>query len=119
MFNGRELYIDEENLSDEDREKRDKYGLCAYDMESWTAGTKKGSRIRVGVSAQEVQQALEEVYGDSSYGNLVNDNLYDFDPDEIPDDVESQLAVNYDGFIPFIIKAIQEIDARVTALEEA
>lgn len=117
VFNQRENYIDEENLTDEDREKLSKYGMCSYDTEAYASGTKKGTRIRGGVSAQEVQSALESVYGDNSYTDLVNDNLYDFDADEIPDDVESKLAVNYSGFIPYLIKAIQEIDERVSSLE--
>lgn len=119
VFNHRELYIDEENLSDEEREKKQKYGLCAYDREAHALGTKKGSRIRVGVSAQNTQKALTEVYGDSGYANLINDNLFDYDPDEIPEGVESQLSANYEGFIPFLIKAIQELDARLQTLEAA
>ena len=31
--------------------------------------------------------------------------------------VESELAVNYEGFIPFLIKAVQELDGRICALE--
>ena len=111
------MYIDEDNLSDEDREKKAKYGLCAYDKEAHAKGTKKGSRIRIGVLAQDLQVALQEVYGDSSYANLVNDNLFDYDPDTIPEDVESQLAVNYEGLIPFLVKAVQELAARVETLE--
>ena len=119
VFNHRELYIDEENLSDEEREKKQKYGLCTYDKEAHALGTKKGNRIRVGVSAQNTQKALSEVYGDSGYANLINDNLFDYDPDEIPEGVESQLSANYEGFIPFLIKAIQELDTRLQILESA
>lgn len=115
VWNGRERYIDEESLSDEDKEKRRKYGLCTYDKEAHAKGTKKGSRIRVGILAQEVQAALADVYGSSSYANLVNDNLFDYD--DVPDDVESRLAVNYEGFIPFLIKAVQELDTRLKNLE--
>lgn len=117
VFNGRGMYIDEENLSEEDKEKKRKFGLCAYDKASHAAGTKKGERKRIGVSAQGVQRALEETFGTASYANLVNDNLFDFTPSEIPNDVESQLAVNYEGFIPFLIKAVQELDGRICALE--
>lgn len=117
VFNGRKLYIDNENLSDEEREKLNTYGMCDYDKEAHAQGTKKGSRMRVGVSAQNIQQALIDVFGDSGYANLVNDNLFDYNPDDIPDGVESQLAVNYEGFIPFLIKAVQELDARVKELE--
>lgn len=117
VFNSRELYIDNENLSDEEKEKKDKYGMCAYDKEAHAQGTKKGTRIRVGVSAQNTQKALREVYGDSSYANIVNDNLFDCDPDTIPEGVENKLSISYESFIPFLIKAVQELDARVVELE--
>ena len=117
VFNGRELYIDEETLSKEEKEKKSKYGLCAYDKEAHEKGTKKGSRMRIGVSAQEVQKALKEVFGDSGYANLVNDNLFDLDRSKIPDGVENQLSVNYEGFIPFLIKAVNEMCVRLERLE--
>lgn len=118
VFNGRELYIDDESkLSDSDKEKKMKYGLCAYDKAAHSSGTKKGKRRRIGVLAQEVQQALESTFGNSSYANLVNNNLFDFNEEDVPEDVESQLAVNYEGFIPFLIKAVQELDERIGALE--
>lgn len=109
VLNHRELYIDDKNLSEEEREKKEKFGLCEYDRKAHTNGTKKGTRIRAGVSAQEVQAALKEVYGDSSYANLINDNLFDLNPNDIPDNVENQLTANYTGFIPFLIKAVQEL----------
>lgn len=117
VWNGRTAYIDEENLTDEDRKNRAKYGMCTYDKDAHAAGTKKGTRVRVGVAAQEIQAALQKVYGDSSYANLVNDNFFDLDPADIPDGVENQLSVNYEGFIPFLIRAIQELDARLKELE--
>ncbi len=117
VFNGRELYIDEDNLSDEERSKKEKYGLCAYDRMEHGKGTKKGSRTRVGVSAQNVQHALKTIYGNESFANLVNNNLFDFDPNEIPEGVESQLAVNYEGFIPFLIKAVQELAEKIEQLQ--
>lgn len=117
VFNGRKLYIDEENLPEEEKDKLHTYGMCEYDREAHAQGTKKGSRMRVGVSAQNIQQALIDVFGDSGYANLVNDNLFDYDPDEIPEGVESQLAVNYEGFIPFLIKAVQELSTKVKELE--
>lgn len=117
VLNEREKYIDDyEKLSDEDKEKKDKYGICSYNKEEYKLGTKKGSRKRVGVIAQQVQQALKEVYGDSSYANIIDDSLFDID-EEIPDDIESKLSANYSAFIPFLIKAIQELDERLSKLE--
>lgn len=98
-------------MTDEDRENLKKYGFCRYDKEAHAAGTKKGSRRRAGVIAQETQQALRDVYGDDSYANLVNDNLHDLE--DVPDGIESTLAMNYEGFIPFLIEAVQELDARI------
>lgn len=114
VYNQRELYRPQE-LTEEDRENISKYGFCRYDTEAHAAGEKKGTRRRAGVIAQETQKAMQEVYGDSSYANLVNDNLYDFE--NVPDDIESTLAMNYSGFVPFLIKAVQELDSRITALE--
>lgn len=117
LSNQRILYIDNENLSEEDEENKSKYGICNYDREAHISGTKKGSRQRVGVKAQQVQEALESVFGSSSYANLVNDNLFDYDKNEIPEGIESQLSVNYEGFIPFLIKGIQELTTRIEFLE--
>lgn len=115
--NPRVAYIDKENLSDEDLENYRKYGMCAYDEDAYAAGEKKGERVRVGVSAQEVQEALESVYGSADYANMVNDSLHDYDEGEIPDGVESRLSVDYSAFVPFLIKAVQELSARVEELE--
>lgn len=115
--NPRAAYIDTENLSETDAENRRKFGLCEYDREAHAAGEKKGARRRVGVSAQQVQEALEEVYGSSDYANIVNDNLYDVAPEEIPNGVENQLTVSYEEFVPFLIKAVQELSSRVKELE--
>lgn len=40
VFNSRELYIDEEHLSEEERRNKEKYGLCSYDREEHAKGTK-------------------------------------------------------------------------------
>ncbi len=117
VYNNRELYIPE-NLPEEEQQKRMQFGLCEYDRESHAAGTKKKQRIRIGVSAQGVQKALDEVFHDLGYADLVNDNFFDCSPDEIPEGVENQLGVNYEKFIPFLIKGIQEIDKRLTQIEE-
>ena len=117
VYNNRELYIPE-TLSDEERQKKDKFGLCEYDKEAHAAGTKKKQRVRIGVLAQDTQKALKEVFHDLGYADLVNDNFFDYSSNEIPEGVENQLGVNYEKFIPFLIKGIQEIDKRLTQLEE-
>lgn len=108
-----EYMSDREGRTEENEKKYQKYGLGDYDKEAHAAGTKKGERKRAGVSAQGVIEALVDSYGSSDYADLVNDNLHDVRmEEEIPDDVESQLTVNYTGFIPFLIKGEQELDAR-------
>ena len=116
--NSRDMYFpDWGNMTEQDRENMMKFGFCSYDKEAWAAGTKKGDRIRVGVSAQAVQAAMEEVYGDVSYGNIVDDNLHDYAPEDIPEGVENQLAVNYSNFIPFLIKGVQELNKKIEELK--
>lgn len=115
--NHRSLYIADE-LTEEEQKLKAKYGLCDYDHEAHARGTKKGSRARVGVRAQQIQEALKEVYGDDSYANLVNDNFYDYTDEEKADiPVENQLGVTYENFIPFLIKAVQELSQEVKELK--
>jgi len=102
-------------LTEEDHENLAKYGYCRYDVEAHKAGSLKGTRRRVGLLAQATQKALAEVYGTSDYANIVNDNLHDFK--DVPEGIESTLAMNYEALIPFLIKAFQELEARVTAQE--
>ena len=106
------------NLSAEEREKREKYFLGTYDKEAWAAGTKKSDIVKLGVTAQDVLQALEDVYGDSKLFPLVYDALEDYTDEELPEDVERQYSLDYIQLIPFLIKSIQEMDARIKVLEE-
>jgi len=131
VYNQRELYrpkepeLDENGepiledgvdyLTEEDHENLRKYGYCRYDVEAHKAGGLKGARRRVGLLAQATQKALAEVYGTSDYANIVNDNLHDFK--NVPEGIQSTLAMNYEALIPFIIKAFQELEARVTVQE--
>lgn len=92
--NPRLKYIpDEEDMTEEDQELMSKFGLCSYNKEEHAAGLKKGERKRVGLSAQEIVQALTEVYGSSDYANIVSDNFHDIPKNEIPEGVENQLTV--------------------------
>lgn len=91
------------------------YGFTPYDKEEHAKGTKKGERRRSGVSAQNVREAMIKIYGTDNYANLINDDMYD--RENVPPEVESHLGVQYERFVPFLIKAIQELDARVKELE--
>lgn len=116
--NDRELYNKpEEELSDAEQDAAQKYGFTPYDKQAHAEGTLKRERRRVGVSAQAVRQALIDTFGTADGADLVNDNLHDFDPAEIPEWVESHLGVTYEKFIPFLIRAVQELDTRIKALE--
>lgn len=96
------------------------YGLGPYDKAAHAAGTKKGSRRRAGLSAQDVQQKMQEVFG-ADAANLVCDSLYDRRQagEAIPEGVESQLEVSYLSFVPFLISAMRAQQARITVLEAA
>lgn len=92
-----------------------------YNKAAHTAGTKKGERVRIGLSAQEILQALYDVYGDNSYVNIVDDNLHDLTAEEraaLPSDMENKLTVTYENLIPFLIKSIQELSSRTDRLEK-
>ncbi len=108
------------------KKKRQKLGIYDYDKEEYKKGTKKGSRGRVGVLAQQVQQALVDVYNDDNYADLITDSLYDINSDEIEEGMENTLGVNYQSFIPFLIDGVnilsnqnKELIKRIETLENA
>jgi hypothetical protein len=117
--NEREKYIDKDALTDEQKAQLDEYGMTAYNATAHDAGEKKGSRLRFGVLAQQVQDCLKTVYGDEYYGDIVNDNLYDLEQSgaQIPDGVETKLTVAYTAFVPLLIGAVKELDGRIAAIE--
>ena len=112
VSNDRVNYISE---SDKKGETYRKYGMCEYDRVSHVAGTKKGERRRCGLLAQEVVEAMQEVYGTDNYANIVNDNFHDLQ--EKPSDVENKYTLAYANLIPFLIGAIKELNARIKELE--
>ena len=116
--NDRHKYLPErEEMSEDAQAAMDKYGLpTCYDHDAYQEGTKKGERKRVGLSAQEIQQALVDTYGSVEFANIVNDNFFDLE--EQPTEAESQLSVAYQNLIPFLIKAVQELHTRIETLEE-
>jgi hypothetical protein len=72
----------------------------------------QSDKLSFGVIAQEIQQILPnlvEEHGDQS-SNANADQIG-------PRPLQSRFSVNYDGMIPVLIAAVQEIDARLTALE--
>ncbi len=110
-------YTEEEHAGA--KELHRKYGLAPYDKEAHAAGTKKGSRRRAGLSAQDVQAKMEQVFG-GEIANLVCDSLHDLRAagETIPEGVESQLHVGYTALVPFLVSALRAQQKRIAALEE-
>ena len=106
-----------EVLSEINQENLDKYGLCEYNRAAHAAGLLKGERKRVGLKAQNIQKALENVYGTADYANIVNDNFHDL-TEPPPEGVESQLSVAYDIIIPFLIDAVQSLSKDIEELKQ-
>lgn len=116
VFNDRQKYIPErEDFTEQDKENLAKYAFVNYDKEAWKQGTKKGTRRRVGVSAQNLLEQLDKYYHSDNYANIVDDNFHDFTDEEravIPEGIENQLTVAYANLIPFLIKSIQLLSAK-------
>lgn len=68
-----------------------------------------GDRTHYGLIAQEVKQAVDEA-GVSDFGGWVISDV---------NDPDGQQALRYEEFVSPLIKAVQELSARVKALEEA
>jgi len=118
VFNGRDLYnVPDEELSEEELEIRNKYGIYKYDKDNHDKGSKKGKRRRAGLEAQKVIEALKDVYGDSDYANIVNDNLHD-ETGDLPEGVENRYSMSYETLVPFLISAVQELSNKVEELKE-
>lgn len=111
---GEETYDD----SDENTKLYLQYGMCEYDRESHARGDKKGRRGRIGVKAQQVQQALLDIFGSDNYANLVNDDYYDLREEGNEPPVENHLSVSYERFVPFLIAAIQAQQKQIDELKE-
>jgi len=113
VSNPREEYIREE---DKKSDTFRKYGMCNYDKEAHANGTLKGSRRRIGLLAQETQQAMVDIYGTDNYANIVNDNFYDLA--KKPSDVENKLTLAYSNLVPFLIGAIKEQQEQIEQLKQ-
>jgi len=118
VSNERENYISEEQK--ETDTYKDYLMVEDYDRVSHSQGTKKGSRRRVGLSAQEVRGKLIEHYGSDNYANVVNDNFVEFEERklDIPQGLENKLTMSYETLVPFLIKAIQEQQELIEELKK-
>jgi len=95
--------------------KKELYGLGDYDKEAHARGEKKGTRKRVGFSAQQIEQLVQNIFGTDNYADLVYDNFYDLS--EKPTDAESQKTVAYEKLIPFLVAAMQEQQRQIDELK--
>ena len=94
--------------------KRSKYGDKSadnYDLNAQTPdGTHKEDWLDIGFKAQEVE-VLEKAAG---YKIADKTNL----TTSLTDDGK-QYGIKYNKFVPILVKAVQELSAKVKALEEA
>ena len=81
-------------------------GDTIFDQEGYNSGTKKAHRRFAGLLAQDAYDAMIETYNDDNYADLIDWSGYDH-PEEIEKN-EDQYSIQYERYIPFLIKAIQE-----------
>ena len=121
-------YTEEEisNFSEEKAEEyskylidKEKYGLDIpfYNKEEHLKGTKKRDRSKIGFIAQDVEKLCNEEFGSDNYVNLINRMSYnDEDGNKRPEDYD-RIYMNYEGFIPLLVKAFQEQNEYIKGLE--
>lgn len=86
--------------------------LLNYDKELHNKGANANTHFSYGVSAQEVAQALEKIYGSKDYGQIV------FQQEESNfETIEDSYTINLVNFIPFLIGAINEQQQLIKNLE--
>lgn len=126
-WNQREMY-----RNDGTHDETIKHSAQPYDKAAHEKGAKKAPSPSVGFLAQEVEETLTQTFGDGQYAGIVGnshrppDNLSQEERDKFAAEVkeeqerglEPELSLAPDNFIPWIVRAIQELDNRVTILEE-
>ena len=92
---------------------------------NWKDGFKGGIKNRAGFIAQEVKAVFPEAVSgtDGATKNKVTDAVYDKDRNIVePQKIETvidPMMVSQGSFIPILMKAIQQLSDKVTALENA
>ncbi len=105
---------EEQKAHNELVDKYKMYPLLNYNRNEHSRGTRKGSRKRVGFSAQQVQEVMLDLFGTDNYGDIVNDSLYGV---EAPEGLESKKTMAYSNIIPFLVGAIQELTKEIETLK--
>ena len=123
---------DEQHLQNDqairNRELIDKYGGSSkyYNIEEHQKGTLKDKERQAGLSAQDIYVKLQKHYGSEDYANIISyginekPSLIDINTASTPEGaiIETELSVNYEMLIPFLIRAIQEQQEQINALKE-
>jgi hypothetical protein len=95
-------------LTDTGKTYEDFAGLIDDLQEPYTLNS-KGERLTI-TSREKAEEDTEKYWGQS---------LFDYDPDHPDGLYQKTQGLNYNQFIAPMIKAIQELSAKVTALEDA
>lgn len=96
--NARENYLDENGN---------------IDQEAYENGELSGSRRHAGFKAQEVYQALKDVYQDDNYAAVVDHSKYDY-----PEADVDRYYISLGSLVPFLVKAIQEQQYEIDELKK-
>lgn len=96
--------------------------LLDYNKEQYEKGTFAEENITLGFRAQEVATALEELYGDECFGNII---VHEFEEDKETGQKEDAYFMNNAELIPVIVGALKEqqmliknLIARIEQLEK-
>ena len=87
--------------------------LLNYDSEEHNRATKAEKTFNYGVKAQEVAEALKEVYGTEFYGNIISKKT-----EANHSKIEDIYTINMTNFIPFLIGAIKEQQKQIDELKK-
>ena len=83
-----------------------------YDEEAHSKGSKAEKTFNYGVKAQDVADALKNIYGSEFYGNIISkQSEADFNK------IDNSYSVNLVNFIPFLIGAIKEQQKQIEDLK--
>jgi len=91
------------------------FGEIGYDKVAHASGIKADTCKSAGLSAQEIEKALEEVYGDKHYVHIVRNSCAE---DKLPEGVESRKSVDYEQLIPFLIESIKILKSEIDELKK-
>lgn len=86
--------------------------ILDYDEEAHSKGSKAEKTFNYGVKAQDVADALKNIYGSEFYGNIISkQSEADFNK------IDNSYSVNLVNFIPFLIGAIKEQQKQIEDLK--